>query len=121
MSTTSLLSTGAANQREKTSVVRGIIYNLVINAVLPFVIYTLLKNYIGVSELVALFASGVPPVIDSIVGVIRKGRIDFIAGIVLLSIVFSLVLIMLGGSPRLYLIRESFFTAAFGVVYLTSL
>jgi hypothetical protein len=65
--------------------------------------------------------SGVPSLIDSIVGVIRRGRIDLLAGFVLASIVITLILIALGGSPKVYLIRESFFTAAFGLAYLVSL
>lgn len=59
--------------------------------------------------------------IDSIVGVIRRKRIDLLSGIVLISIVISIVTIALGGSPKVYLVRESFFTAAFGLVYLVSL
>src|SRR5581483_3429707 len=66
-------------------------------------------------------ASGVPSIIDSIVGIIRKKRIDFLAGIVLLGIAISLIITLLGGSPKVYLIRESFFTAAFGLAYLISL
>ena len=59
--------------------------------------------------------------IDALVGVIRKGRIDIIAGIVLLSIAVSIMLIFFGGSPRLLLIRESFITGAIGLAYLISL
>ncbi|MBO0781178.1 MAG: hypothetical protein J2P37_20350 [Ktedonobacteraceae bacterium] len=56
------------------------------------------------------------------VGVIRQRRIDFISGIALASIIVSLIMILLlGGDERLYLIRESFFTAAIGLAFLISL
>ncbi|HTK10137.1 MAG TPA: VC0807 family protein [Ktedonobacteraceae bacterium] len=103
------------------STFRGLAYSIIINAVFPYIIYTLLKNYTSVSELVALLISGVPPIIDTIVGVIRKGRVDLIAGIALASIVIGIVLFLVGGSPRVYLIRESFFTAAIGLSYLVSM
>lgn len=95
--------------------------SIVINVVLPILIYWALKKYTGTSDLFALVASGVPSLIDSIVGVIRRKRIDLLAGIVLVSIVITLITVALGGSPKVYLIRESFFTAAFGLAYLASL
>lgn len=95
--------------------------SIVINVALPILIYLALKKYTGTSDFLALVASGVPSLIDSIVGVIRRKRIDLLAGIVLASIVISLILIALGSSPKVYLVRESFFTAAFGLVYLVSL
>jgi hypothetical protein len=106
------------NQRAR---MRSLVGSLVVNAACPFLIYYLLKHYTAVSDLVALLATGVPSVLDSIVGIVRRHRIDVIAGVVLAGIAVSLVLIALGGSTRLYLIRESFFTAAFGLAYLISL
>jgi hypothetical protein len=101
--------------------IRGIIASIIINIALPFVIYVLLKDYTSVSDFLALVISSIPPIIASMVDVVRKGHIDLMSGIVLLSIFVSILLILAGGSPRLYLIRESFFTAAFGVAYLISL
>ncbi len=99
----------------------GITYSIIVNAILPLVIYQLVKSYTSLSDFWALVISGIPPMIDTIINVVRKGRIDLIAGLALLSIGVSIVLILLGGSPRLYLIRESFFTVAFGLAYLVSL
>ena len=92
-----------------------------INIVLPIVLYLVLKKYTGASDFFALVLSGLPPMVDSIVGIIRRKRIDLLSGIVLASILISLILIALGSSPKVYLIRESFFTATFGLVYLVSL
>jgi len=95
--------------------------SIVINIVLPIVIYLALKKYTSVSDFSALVISGVPPMIDSIISVIRRKRVDLLAGFVVASILISLILISLGSSPKVYLIRESFFTAAFGLAYLVSL
>ncbi len=114
-------STDADRQIKPGATIRGILYSIVINAVLPYIIYTLLNNYTHIPEILALFLSGVPPIIDTIIGVVRKGRVDLIAGMVLASIAISIILVMLGGSPRLYLIRESFFTVTLAVAYLISL
>jgi hypothetical protein len=86
------------------AILRSLASSLIINGALPLIVYTLLKDYTSVSDFVALIATGIPSIIDSIIGVIRRKRIDFLAG-----------------SARLYLVRESFFTAAFGIAYLVSL
>ncbi len=101
--------------------IRGVVSSIVINAVFPIIIFSLLKSYTSVSDFWALVVCGIPPILDALVGVIRKGRLDIIAGVVLLSIAVSLILIFLGGSPRLLLIRESFITGALGLAYLVSL
>ncbi|HEY1350887.1 MAG TPA: VC0807 family protein [Ktedonobacteraceae bacterium] len=95
--------------------------SIVINLALPIVLYLALKKYTSASDFLALVLSGVPPMVDGIVGVIRRKRIDLLAGIVLASLLISLILIALGSSPKVYLVRESFFTAAFGLAYLVSL
>ena len=100
---------------------RGFARSIIISGVLPWLIYRVLKNNVGVSELVALVTSGIPPLLDTIVGVIRYKRIDLIAGVSLLSIIVGLGLLALGGDPKLYLICESFFTAAIGLAFLVSM
>jgi hypothetical protein len=102
-------------------IARSQVPSLLVNAVLPLIIYTLLKDYAHVSEFIALVATGIPSLIDSCIGIIRNRRIDFIAGVVLFGIAISLGLTALGGSPKLLLVRESFFTFAFGLACLISL
>ncbi len=113
--------TNPAQRASRAATMWSLFSSILINAILPIVIYWALKTYTSSSDFVALVVSGIPSLIDSIVGVIRRKRIDLLAGIVLVSIVASLATIALGGSPKIYLIRESFFTAAFGLVYLVSL
>ena len=111
----------SAKKAKAITTVVGITYSIVVNAILPIIIFQLLKSYTQLSDFWALVVSGIPPMTDTIVGVVRKGRVDLIAGLSLLSIVVSIILIALGGSPRLLLIRESYYTASFGLAYLVSL
>ena len=114
-------SPATPQKASRTATILSLISSIVINAVLPILIYWLLKKYTGISDLLALVASGVPSLIDGIVGVIRRKRIDLLSGIVVLGIAITLITVILGGSPKVYLVRESFFTAAFGLAYLISL
>ncbi len=111
----------STQKASRMATILSLVSSIAINGALPIFIYWALKKYTSTSDLLALVASGVPSLIDSIVGVIRRKRIDLLAGIVLIGIVASLITVALGGSPKVYLIRESFFTAAFGVAYLVSL
>jgi hypothetical protein len=106
---------------DRKAVLRSVAISLIINAVLPIIIYNALKTYTSVSDFVALLATGVPSTIDSLVGIVRRRRIDFLAGFTLVTIAVSLIIIAFGSDPKVYLVRESFFTAAFGVAYLVSL
>ena len=123
MDTTSPSSSGSqvSGKINGLKTARGIAYSLFINGALPLVIYQLLKSYTSASDLFALFASGIPSLVESIVGIIRQRRIDLMAGLVLISIVVSILLILLGGSPKLYLVRESLITGFFGAAFLISL
>jgi hypothetical protein len=105
----------------RSAAILSLASSVVLNVVLPIVIYLALKQYTSASDFLALVLSGVPPMIDSLVGIIRKKRIDLLSGIALASILISLILIALGSSPKVYLIRESFFTVAFGLAFLVSL
>ncbi len=114
-------NSGTPPQANRTALLLGLALSILINGVLPFIIYTALTNYTPLSTYVALVLTGVPSFIDSIVGIIRRKRIDILAGIVLVGIVVSLIVIALGGSPKVYLVRESFFTVVLALAYLISL
>ena len=100
---------------------RALILSLLINGFLPWLLYTLLRRYTHVSEMTALLATSVPSLVDALVGIIRKHRLDVLAGFTLFTIAISLGLVAAGGSPKLYLVRESLVTGAFGVLALVSL
>jgi hypothetical protein len=97
----------------------GLVVELGVNLVLPWLAYRLALPHWG--ELGALYASAVPPVIWSLVEFARTRRVDALSILVLLGIALSVVLMALGGSPRLLLMRESIASGAIGVVFLLSL
>lgn len=100
---------------------KGLARSLIINGLLPWLVYHILKTNLDVPELTALLASGAPPLIDSIISIIRTRTIDIVAAISLLAILVGLGLFALGGDAKLYLIRESFFTVLVGLAFLVSL
>lgn len=119
--TPSPVNSASTAQTTRANVMRSLISSIVINGAIPFVIYWLLTHFTAISEFGALVASGIPSVIHSIVGIVRRRHIDFLAGIVLAGIAISLIIIALGGNPKILLIRESFFTVVFGLALLVSL
>lgn len=86
---------------------------LVIDAVAPYVVYELARPYTG--DLAALALSALPPAIGSVSSVVRTRKLDTISAFVLAGIGVSLVLIALGGSARVLLLRDSLITAIVGL------
>ena len=101
--------------------IRSLLVSIVINAAIPFLLYTLSKKYISSSEVVALSIAALFPILDSIFGIIRHRRLDLIAVLTLLGIVVSLVGVLMGGDTKILLIRESFLTCALGIACFVSL
>ncbi|HZS02060.1 MAG TPA: VC0807 family protein [Chloroflexota bacterium] len=100
---------------------RQLIASIAINAVAPFLVYLAITRYTSLPEILALAATGLPPLLDALVGIVRQRRVDFMAGFVLGTIALSLALVALGGDPRLYLIRESLVTGGIALAFLGSL
>ena len=101
---------------------RGLIPTLVISGVLPYLTYQFLTGYVpSISKVLALAISGSFPAAHSIIGVLRRRSLDIVGIIVILGISVSIVATMLGGDPKILLIRESFVTGALGVVALSSI
>ncbi|HLZ62819.1 MAG TPA: VC0807 family protein [Ktedonosporobacter sp.] len=121
MSSTQTNSQLSAQVPSFRTTILGLLPSIVINGALPYIIYQLLKSYTHVSDLNALIISAVPAIIGGIVGLIRQRRFDLIACVTITGIAVSIVAAFIGGDPRLFLIRESFLTAATGLAYLISL
>jgi hypothetical protein len=100
---------------------RPLVRSVVVNAAIPALLYWLCQRSLHMSEVAALSVAAVLPAVDSLWGVARRRRLDVVAVVVLLGIAVSMVGVALGGSPRLLLIRESFFTGALGVACFVSL
>jgi hypothetical protein len=101
--------------------VRGILLDVALNAIIPFILYRLSKHYISPSELTALAIAAVFPLSKSIFDLLRHRQFDPISLVVLLGILTSGVALLFGGSPRILLLRESLFTGVFGLACFVSL
>jgi hypothetical protein len=102
--------------------IRGVVPGLVIDGLLPFMTYVLLTSYVPhVSQVIALGLSATFPTVYGLVTIVRRRHLDIIGALVLVGIVVSILATLLGGDPKLLLIRESFITGALGMVCLTSL
>lgn len=116
-----MLSTDTASSPPgKSSKILSTLIMLIVNVVIPFVCYTLLKNY-HASDVIALSLSAVVPTIATLVGVLRSRHFNVISLLVLGGIVMGIIMTFLGGDTRLLLIRESFFTGALGIASFVSL
>jgi hypothetical protein len=102
----------------RTSVRREVASLLLINAIAPYVVYQLAEPYTG--GLVALALSAVPPAIESVWSVARKRKLDIASVLVLGGIAVSLILIALGGSERVLLLRDSLITSIVGLAVAVS-
>lgn len=100
---------------------RGLLPSLLLNIALPIVLYMLVKRYVTSEEVVALSVASLFPLAESLWSVMRHRRLDMLSIVVLLGTGIGLIGVLLGGSANLILIRESFFTGAFGLACLVSL
>jgi hypothetical protein len=100
---------------------RGLLPGILIDALCPLLVYQLLKQRTSASDTVALSVGALFPAANNIWTIIRKRHLDVVGVLVLVGIVGSLLAVLVGGSPRLLLIRESFISALIGLAFLISL
>lgn len=97
----------------------GLLPPIIISAVIPLVIYLLASPHM--STLHALALAAVPPVLYSVYGWVRTHSIDPISAMTLFTVVVSMLITLLLHDPHLFLIRDSYLVAAFGLLCLISL
>lgn len=100
---------------------RRLLLSIIFNAGVPVLLYQMSKRYLGASELAALVIAALFPLVWGVVDLARTRSLDPVASLSVGSIVLSMVAVTVGGSPKLLLIRESFFTGAFGLACFISL
>lgn len=99
---------------------RSIATSLLLDVALPFAAYHVLKGR-GLSTVAALSLSGVFPAGGVVLRFIRGRTVDGFGVLVLAAIALGVVTSLISGNARFVLVKESFFTGAFGVVMLGSL
>ena len=89
-----------------------------VNIAAPTLIYALLQDRWG--EVPALLASSGPPLVWSLVGLMRNRRIDALSVMVLVGMALSLIALAGGGSARFLQLREKLVTATIAAAFLGS-
>ncbi len=102
----------------KRSAIFGFGAEILVNFVLPYAIFSYYQPTLG--DVKALIASSVPPIVWSIVELIRKRRIDAISLMVIAGIVLGLLAFIGGGSVKFLQLRENLVTAIIGLLFLGS-
>jgi hypothetical protein len=92
--------------------------DLAFNLVLPWLAYKLAEPTWG--EFGGLLASALPPLLWSCAELLRHKRLDALSMMILAGIALSLFALMLGGNPKLLLVRESLISGLIGVVFIAS-
>ena len=100
---------------------RDLVPMLAIDVAMPYCLYILLSPHFPSNSLIPLLIAALPPAIYGIVGIIRKGHIDYVAALVVLGILITVVAAFITGDQKIFLIRESILTGALGIVCLVSL
>jgi hypothetical protein len=101
--------------------IRGVVPSLVIDGLLPFLTYLALTSYVPhLSQVIALGLSATFPTVYGLVTIVRRRHLDIIGAVVLVGIAVSILATLIGGDPKLLLMRESFVTGALGMVCVTS-
>jgi intracellular septation protein A len=104
---------------ERKKVIRGIIFTLLINAALPFMIYQLLLG--RMSSIKALTIATLIPLIETVIHFIKYKKWDVFAMFMLIGFILSILAALISGNERLILVRESFVTGIMGLIFLGSL
>ncbi|MGI8912609.1 MAG: VC0807 family protein [Chloroflexota bacterium] len=112
---------GAAPAPSFRRTLGGLLPSIVISGVFPYVIYHVLKHSTTASDLLALAVSAIPAILYGLFGILRQRRLDLIAAVTLVGIAVTIGAALLGGDPRLFLLRESMLTVVLGLACLVSL
>jgi hypothetical protein len=96
-----------------------IIFTLLINGIIPWVLYVWLSH--SMTSFTALSIATMVPLLDNLVHLLKHRKLDAFGSLMLFTFVLTLVLVALGGSEKILLIRESMITCSVGLIFLGSL
>ncbi len=99
----------------KNSNVRNFLIDTAVSTLIPLTVYNLSRKYLGSSELTSMIYATFYPVAKSLIDLARQKQVNPVSILVILGILTSVGALLLGGSSRVLLIRESLVTAIFGL------
>lgn len=103
----------------KNNIIKNVILSVVINCLLPFIIYKLLVNHIP--SIIALMISTTIPIIDNIYHIIKNKKLDIFATFVILGFIIGIISMLFTHNQKLLLIRQSYITGIIGIIFLISI
>jgi hypothetical protein len=96
-----------------------VVLTLLINGVVPWALYVWLSDYM--SSIAALSIATLVPLADNLIHLVKHRKLDAFGSLMLFTFLLTIVLVLLGGSEKILLVRESLITASVGVVFIGSL
>jgi hypothetical protein len=112
---------GSAPMPATLPLVRGIAWDIALNATIPVICFYVAKRLLHVTDFAALLTASLFPAMKSVWDVRQRRELDPVTLLILLGIASSALALVATGDQRMLLIRESFFTGAFGIACLVSL
>jgi hypothetical protein len=103
------------------SAILGMLPTMLVDGVLPFIIYLMLRPLFPSTSVIPLAAAAFFPFVGNIVNIVRHRRLDAFGALVLLSLLASIVILVIGGDQRLLLLTKPLSTLVLGLACLGSL
>ncbi|CAG8451489.1 224_t:CDS:2 [Dentiscutata erythropus] len=108
-----------STQKNKKAMMLQLLLMLFVDIGLPLILYFVLSKYLP--TIWALVISGVPPTISVIIGFIFRRQVNLIGLLVVIGFIVGIILSVIEGDPRIFLLRDSFFTGVFGLSFIITL
>ncbi len=100
---------------------RNMLPSMVVNAVLPALLYLLLRRYFADPSVVPIAAAAMFPLLGNLFGIARNRSLDTLGALMLLSFGLTALTALIGGDQRLILVSRSLLTLGWGLACLASL
>ncbi|WML57793.1 VC0807 family protein [Neobacillus sp. PS2-9] len=107
------------NISSKRKVIQSVIVSILINGLVPVVVYNLLLDHF--SSFVSLLLATMVPLLDNLYHIMKHRKADAFGLFMLTAFVLSLLAFLLGGNEKLILMRESLVTGILGLIFIGSL
>ena len=107
------------NISSKRKVIQSVIVSILINGLVPVVVYNLLLDHF--SSFVSLLLATMVPLLDNLYHIVKHRKADAFGLFMLTAFVLSLLAFLLGGNEKLILMRESLVTGLLGLIFIGSL
>ncbi|ETW00556.1 hypothetical protein H310_07141 [Aphanomyces invadans] len=91
---------------------------VVFNLILPLAIFNIAKEH--TTQIVAVFLSGIPPMVKTLVQVFAYNKKDVISIVQIISTSFSVVIMLFTDDAKVLLVKDSLSTVTIGILYFLS-